>query len=300
MNYFIYSEKIISQDKIDKLTEIQANSIIREPISTKLFQTDKKPDYYIVPVYFSDCGNSADKFESVISILEYYKEFPEKHIFFDMNDLTIIPENISKSIIFKVSSNKNNTHGMYYPINWVWWNWLSLEKPKSILESLYDVSFQGTLSTYNIREKIPDVFSNSSLKCYLKTNNIYFYDNDKKTKSNLMFDYYDSIINSKFVLCPRGFGLSSHRLYEVLAAGRIPIIISDDLILPLDKYLNWNKFSIKIPECDLYQLDKYIKDFKLKNDLKLASELALSVWKKYFSVMGLKNFLDCSLLRFNF
>ena len=51
---------------------------------------------------------------------------------------------------------------------------------------------------------------------------------------------------SHFVLCPRGAGTSSYRLYEVMAAGRVPVIISDDWTAPLG--VDWDAFSIRWPE----------------------------------------------------
>jgi hypothetical protein len=51
---------------------------------------------------------------------------------------------------------------------------------------------------------------------------------------------------SRFVLCPRGRGTSSIRLYETLAAGRVPVIISDDWVQPRGP--EWEKFSIRWPE----------------------------------------------------
>jgi hypothetical protein len=53
---------------------------------------------------------------------------------------------------------------------------------------------------------------------------------------------------SKFVLCPRGHGLSSFRLYEVLAAGRVPVVISDGWLPPAR--LDWERSVVRIRECD--------------------------------------------------
>ena len=42
---------------------------------------------------------------------------------------------------------------------------------------------------------------------------------------------------SKFVLCPRGLGPSTFRLYETMSAGRVPVIISDrrEPLTPIDR-----------------------------------------------------------------
>jgi hypothetical protein len=51
---------------------------------------------------------------------------------------------------------------------------------------------------------------------------------------------------SRFVLCPRGRGTSSIRLYETLAAGRVPVVISDAWVAPEGP--DWDAFSIRWPE----------------------------------------------------
>lgn len=67
--------------------------------------------------------------------------------------------------------------------------------------------------------------------------------NDQKEK------YRATIARSKFVLCPRGKGTSSFRLYETMAAGRVPVIISDEWVAPQGP--DWDSCSIRVPESDI-------------------------------------------------
>ena len=59
-------------------------------------------------------------------------------------------------------------------------------------------------------------------------------------------NFAEVMFRSNFVLCPRGQGTSSIRLYETLAAGRAPVIISDDWMPPAGP--DWESFSIRWPE----------------------------------------------------
>jgi len=55
--------------------------------------------------------------------------------------------------------------------------------------------------------------------------------------------FLDHLKQSTFSLCPRGYGISSFRLYETLEVGSIPIyIVEDDLDhwLPFSDKVNWN------------------------------------------------------------
>lgn len=58
--------------------------------------------------------------------------------------------------------------------------------------------------------------------------------------------YQEILSRSRFVLCPRGTGTSSFRLYETMAAGRVPVIIADGWIPPRGP--RWDEFSLRFPE----------------------------------------------------
>jgi hypothetical protein len=58
--------------------------------------------------------------------------------------------------------------------------------------------------------------------------------------------YQETLARSRFVLCPRGRGTSSIRLYETLAAGRVPVIISNDWVAPEGP--DWAACSLRWPE----------------------------------------------------
>lgn len=57
--------------------------------------------------------------------------------------------------------------------------------------------------------------------------------------------YARVLAESRFVLCPRGIGTSSIRLYETLEAGRVPVIIADDWAPPIET--DWS-FAIQVQE----------------------------------------------------
>jgi len=61
--------------------------------------------------------------------------------------------------------------------------------------------------------------------------------------------YLSTMRRSKFVLCPRGAGTGSVRLFETLASGRVPVIISDDWVAPEE--VHWPTLSIRVPESEI-------------------------------------------------
>lgn len=60
--------------------------------------------------------------------------------------------------------------------------------------------------------------------------------------------YLQKLLTSVFCLAPRGDTASSKRIYESIAAGCIPVIISDNLKLPFERQLEWNNIAVRFTE----------------------------------------------------
>ncbi|MDJ1007097.1 MAG: exostosin family protein [Paracoccaceae bacterium] len=91
--------------------------------------------------------------------------------------------------------------------------------------------------------------------------------------------YADEILDSQFVLCPRGIGTCSHRLMETMAAGRCAVIISDDWVSPAP--MAWEEFSIRVAEKDIPRIPEILAARRDRAaDLGRA---ARRVWEQYFS-----------------
>lgn len=61
-------------------------------------------------------------------------------------------------------------------------------------------------------------------------------------------EYLQQMLRAKFCFAPRGDTASAKRLYESIAAGCIPIIISDKLRLPYQRQIEWSAFSLRYSE----------------------------------------------------
>ena len=76
--------------------------------------------------------------------------------------------------------------------------------------------------------------------------------------------YKSILLRSKFQLVPRGQGLHSHRLLESIASGSVPIILADNIVLPFNDLIPWEKAVIivkeknwnKVPKIALTHLSK--------------------------------------------
>jgi hypothetical protein len=72
--------------------------------------------------------------------------------------------------------------------------------------------------------------------------------------------FIEIVRRSKFVLCPRGMATSSFRLYEAIAAGRVPVVLSDRWVQPVGP--DWPSFSVRWPERLASQLPAYLESIE--------------------------------------
>ncbi len=70
--------------------------------------------------------------------------------------------------------------------------------------------------------------------------------------------FVELLSRSAFVLCPRGHGTSSVRLLETMAAGRVPVIISDSWVPPEGP--EWDQFAVRWSEHDARGLVSYLEE----------------------------------------
>lgn len=73
--------------------------------------------------------------------------------------------------------------------------------------------------------------------------------------------FVNSIFNNDYTLCVRGAGNYSFRFYETLSAGRIPLFINTDCVLPLDSVIDWKKYCVWVEEGDIKKIDQILLDF---------------------------------------
>jgi hypothetical protein len=91
--------------------------------------------------------------------------------------------------------------------------------------------------------------------------------------------YAELLRSTKFVLCPRGVGPSSWRLFETMKAARVPVIIADEWVPPEGP--DWGSCSIRVPEADVDRLPRLLEEMEPQAG-RLARN-ARSEWERYFA-----------------
>ncbi len=106
---------------------------------------------------------------------------------------------------------------------------------------------------FNTRFTRPDILVEDS-----STFNAFTHDHADKAPAHRR--YYDLSLRSKFILCPRGCGPNSIRLFEALKLGIAPIIVSDAWI-PVEGP-DWSSFALFIRESEVDQLERRVAEIE--------------------------------------
>ena len=125
-------------------------------------------------------------------------------------------------------------------------------------KNIYDASFIGA-ATHPVRTTIAENLP-SYCNSYAKLNDIFFWNEpDASKRQEIRNSFLKICAQSRFVLCPRGFGENSFRFFETISLGRIPIIISDSVEMPFEDIIDYDEFSFRIGEDDLREISSIVK-----------------------------------------
>lgn len=91
--------------------------------------------------------------------------------------------------------------------------------------------------------------------------------------------YASVIFRSQFVLCPRGIATSSYRMYEAMAAGRCPVVISDEWVRPSGP--DWESFAVFVPESDVERIPELLES--LESEAAERGRLARQAYQEWFA-----------------
>lgn len=105
--------------------------------------------------------------------------------------------------------------------------------------------------------------------------------------------YQHLMFRSKFVLCPRGHGRASYRIYETLRAGRVPVIISDEWLPPPG--VTWETCSVRVPEARVADIPTILE--RRERDWPQLAACARAVARDHFHVSRLWHHYGESLVK---
>lgn len=69
--------------------------------------------------------------------------------------------------------------------------------------------------------------------------------------------YVETMMRSRFSVCPRGVGTGTLRLFEAMSLGVAPVLVSDRYVLPRGP--RWDDFLLKVPERNVHRLPAILR-----------------------------------------
>jgi hypothetical protein len=127
--------------------------------------------------------------------------------------------------------------------------------PKSLL-----ASFRGIMS-HPCRERLRTIHDRVSIRCEVadRTNYVGRVDAIAGAKDD---SYADLMAASTFAFVPRGDALFSYRLLEAMSYGCIPVVLSDNWLLPFDRTIAWDEIALHVPESGVSMLPQLLRSFE--------------------------------------
>lgn len=263
----------------------------RDDPLVRLTDNAEESDYILFP-YFLD---SLFDFIGYLNLIEYinnlpyFKQFEEKHIFFLNHDLSIPFHLISlffRSSI-EASSKDISAISLPHPVEDLFHvSHFEFEKCK------YDVSFVGYIGSSHIRfPLIKSILQTKrNIRHQIKVFPAFHGHLDEETQILHKIFFKESLRDSLTVLCPAGTGKNTIRFFEVMSMGRIPILVSDDCVLPFEDIIDYSSFILRIDENQVEKADDIIADWIESHSIdELISKcrISRSTWENYFAPKAL-------------
>ena len=154
----------------------------------------------------------------------------------------------------------------------------NLEFPE---REIYLFSFCGASETHPVRARLKELFGH--LGCIFETprsvTQTAGVTGDSVTIDKLHAHMEEICRDSLFILCPRGRGTSSMRLFESMSMGRAPVVISDSWVPPYGA--DWNEFAIQVREDQIDQIPQILEERRpLARQMGCAARRA---WERWYS-----------------
>jgi hypothetical protein len=112
---------------------------------------------------------------------------------------------------------------------------------------------------------------------------------DPATMQRVRSEYVQNMAESDYILCSRGAGNYSYRLYETLSCGRIPVFVDTDCVLPYDFVAPWREHCVWVDESEIESVGDRVATFHERLGDQNFEELQRACrhfWEEYLAPEG--------------
>jgi hypothetical protein len=122
---------------------------------------------------------------------------------------------------------------------------------------------------------------------YKSNNNFYIQNKNNPDMENIDLNDLNLFLNksleSYFVLCPRGWGPTSYRLYEAMQLNRVPVYISDIFWLPYENEIDWNSMCVFIKPEQINDLENILNEELKSGNYQKKIKYINEIYDRYFT-----------------
>src|SRR5579883_2301464 len=230
-----------------------------------------------IVITLADCKAGYAETIATIGTSGAYAEFPDKTFVFDTQDspLGLFPGLYCSLRRFLFSAARHRTGCYMQSFN----EFVGPGEPDGRAGLRYLFSFQGNL-TSKTRAALFDMKYGRDDVLIERTQPFW---SDTGGHREFKRQYADKIRASRYVLCPRGIGTSTFRLFETMQSGRVPVILSDAWVPT--PWIDWNRCVLRVPERDIERLPEIC----LANEphWQAMAHNARAAWEKWLSPEGM-------------
>lgn len=199
------------------------------------------------------------KTPAALAKLPHFKGNEAKHVFFDCSDNEPLYGLPCRFI-------RCNTRTWYLAKdpNTISWPWPVEDFSECIALPeggfKYDASFQGWDSG-PVRHKSIESCLSSGLRCDIQTYSdftgyIYYEPEGVRRRA----EFRRSMKESRLALCPESIpGVFPYRFFEAMSAGRVPVLVSSNYVLPWKRQTPYGEFCIMLPAAEASNLGPYLR-----------------------------------------
>ena len=229
-------------EKISRQHESTLRGLAEFGVRHRLVEETETADVLLFFVSYSLHHGNLDPWRSCVRTHPLFRRYREKAVVLDLDDR---PVPFWKGLFNSAEKNWYDPRchrTVPYIHHRYLWN-TKLEPRMDDESGRFLFSFVGNMDTHSSRRSLLRLNRRDALIVDTSKTNPWA---DTATRYEWARQFEESIHASKFVLCPRGRGAGSVRVYEVMKAGRVPVIISDDWVPPRGP--DWDSFSIWVKE----------------------------------------------------
>ena len=127
---------------------------------------------------------------------------------------------------------------------------------------------------------------------------VYFGVYDVARQERMRAEFAAQMRASDYVLCVRGAGNFSVRLFETLAMGRVPVLLETDLVLPCADVIDWDAIAVRVPLAAIDDVDVRVAAAHAEGPERFAwrQRAAREAWERWLRVDGYARYVATRVL----